>query len=244
MARKRRFYLESLHGLDVGASVVLPDEEAKHARVLRLVAGDEVELFDRLGNSADGTLNDPATWSVTLTRVNADAPTEQRTRLIIATAWPKGKRAAVLVEKSAELGVDLIVPVNFDRSVVEKDNESEGVERLRRIAAEAAKQSGRTSVPDIGAAVSLKELLEMFETETAIALLDPRAAKKIGEWHASIQINKPSAILLIVGPEGGFSREELDLIDERTIARVLLGKNILRVETAALAACAIIAALS
>lgn len=245
MARTRRFRVDSLAGTAVGQTLALNPADAHHAKVLRMKSGDPVELFDISGGRADGSIaeNDAQGVTVRLERVASEPSSAEAPALILATAWPKGKRAAVLVEKCAELGVGRIVPIQYERSVVEKDDESEGVERLRRIAIEAAKQSGRTDVPRIEPARTLDALLNECAT-TASVLLDPRADRGLGEWFAAIAPEKSAAgVLLIIGPEGGFSNAEIHHVDAAGVARARLAEHILRVETAALAACAVIGAL-
>lgn len=244
MARTRRFRVESLAGTAVGQTLALNPADAHHAKVLRLKTGDPVELFDVSGGRADGSIaeNDAQGVTVLLESVASEPSASESPALILATAWPKGKRAAMLVEKCAELGVGRIIPIQYERSVVEKDDESEGVERLRRIAIEAAKQSGRTDVPRIEPARTLEALLK--ESAAVAVLLDPRAERGLGEWFAALPPEKSSAgVLLIIGPEGGFSNAEIQRVDAAGVARVRLAEHILRVETAALAACAVIGAL-
>jgi 16S rRNA (uracil1498-N3)-methyltransferase len=237
LSRVRRFRVDSLEGLQPGQQIALPADEAAHARVLRLENGDALELFDAAGRSADAKFAANAHAEIVELR-GAAAPTA--TRLILATAWPKGKRAALLVEKCSELGVHAIQPVAYARSVVSKDDESEGVVRLRRIAAEAAKQSGRNDVPEILAEQTFAQVLNAHASTSVCVLLDPRGKEELlsvlQEKRSGLQ---SKSLLLLVGPEGGFSDEELAVADARGIHRAKLARHVLRVETAALAACAI-----
>lgn len=237
MSKVRRFRVDSLEGLQPGTQIALPPDEAAHARVLRLEPGDALELFDAAGRSAAAKFAANAHAEIVELR-GAAAPAA--TRLILATAWPKGKRAALLVEKCSELGVHAIQPVSYARSVVSKDDESEGVVRLRRIAAEAAKQSGRNDVPEILAEQTFAQILNAHASSSVCVLLDPRGKHNLlnvlQENRAAFQ---SKSLLLFVGPEGGFAEDELAAADARGVQRAKLARHVLRVETAALAACAI-----
>src|SRR5207302_2635932 len=103
MARLRRFRIDSLENKAAGEIVALPESEAAHLRVLRLNSGAEIEVFDASGRSAKGTLIADARIQIAA----IESPAAKELRLVLATAWPKGKRAAVMVEKCAELGLDV-----------------------------------------------------------------------------------------------------------------------------------------
>jgi len=240
MPRLRRFQVESLEGVQPGATIELAPEEARHVRVLRLEAGARVELCDAAGRAFLGELDASGRCVKALEEAAPDARASRGPRLVLATAWPKGKRAAVLVEKCAELGVHAIVPLQCERGVVKKGEDSEGLARLRRIAAEAAKQSGRRDAPEIGEARTLDAALDGAPSGTLIVLLDPRAEISFSEVLA--QKPTPSEILCLVGPEGGFTPEETRTAAARGAQRARLGPHVLRVETACIAACAVAAA--
>lgn len=237
MSKVRRFRVESLSGLQPGTEITLPPDEAAHARVLRLERGDALAIFDAEGRSASAEFTENGRATILALR---DAATRSSTQIVLATAWPKGKRAAMLVEKCSELGVHAIQPVAYARSVVSKDDESEGVIRLKRIAAEAAKQSGRNDVPEILAEKSFAQVLAAHTASSLCVLLDPRAdgdlLKLLEEKRAQLASR---TLVLLIGPEGGFADEELAAADAHGVARVRLARHILRVETAALVACAI-----
>jgi len=217
--------------------VELGPDEARHVGVLRLEVGTCVELFDTAGRAMLGELDTSKQRVLALEASTPYACTASGTRLVLATAWPKGKRAAMLVEKCAELGVDAIVPLMCLRGVVQKGEGSAGMVRLRRIAAEASKQSGRRNAPEISEARTLAAALDGAPNGTRIVLLDPCAEIY---FSAVLAVEPfPSEILCLVGPEGGFTREEMEAAEERGAQRARLGAHVLRVETACIAACAL-----
>lgn len=239
MTRLRRFRVESLQGLNTGDTVPLPAEEARHVRVLRLAAGTQIEVFDGTGRAAPASLTAAPTGLAAELSAPCVLPAAAR-RLVLATAWPKGKRAAWLVEKCSELGVSSIIPVRYTRSVVHKADASESVSRLRRIAAEAAKQCGRSDVPEIATQLPFAQLLAEDAPRAFTVLLDARAELHLADVLARQQTSlRQQAVLLIVGPEGGLTPEELAAAGALGLTRARLARHILRVETAALAACAV-----
>ncbi|MEI6234125.1 MAG: RsmE family RNA methyltransferase [Planctomycetota bacterium] len=240
MAKLRRFTVGSLEGLEAGAVVTLPADEQRHVHVLRLKTGVEIEVLDAAGRSGRAVIEEDsaAGVSVRLLSVEVARANGTRVKVILGVAWPKGKRAAVMVEKCAELGVSELVPIQFVRSVVSKDEESEGVVRLRRIAAEASKQSHRDDVMSVGAEMTLREFLTRFETGGTTLLLDPYV-----EAHLVTEVAKLAGgierLMLLIGPEGGMTEAEITLAEELGARKVRLAANVLRIETAAMAAAAI-----
>jgi len=239
--------VESLTNRSVGSEFGLSPDESRHVRVLRLKAGVEIELFDADGGRARAVISGEADQRVRVCVIETDTGRRDaggtgshglKTCVTLAAAWPKGKRAAFLVEKCAELGVDQLIPVRYARNVVSKDEESEGVARLRRIAAEASKQSGRNDVMRIGAEAEFAGILQGFGTDTTVLLLDPRGEASLVETVLSLP-KAANELLLLVGPEGGFSADEIALAAQHGVVKVRMAANVLRVETAAIAACAI-----
>jgi len=231
--------VESLEHVGPGDALILPPEELRHARVLRLDHDAPIELFDGAGRSATAVLTTTAgEFAARIESVNL--PQTNVHRFAIAAAWPKGKRASVLVEKCSELGLDRLIPIQYARSVVTKDDEAEGVARLRRIADEAAKQSGRNEPLQISAEIAFAQAVE-FETLGALALIaEPRAEISLVDLLQAERSKLASQpVLIFIGPEGGFSPEELTLGKTHGLRQVKLARNVLRVETAAIAACSI-----
>jgi 16S rRNA (uracil1498-N3)-methyltransferase len=242
MPRPRRFQVPSLAAATVGARIALPPDEAHHARVLRLKPGAPLELFDPQGRAWRAELAADGASAVLIKPVAGVVPAAPEVpRLILATAWPKGRRAAFLVEKCTELGVSEIAPLVCARSVVVKDAGSSGMARLRRIASEAAKQSGRTDVPQIHDPQSLDQFVRDASGNTLLVLLDPGAERLLSDVlrQECGGAGRTRPVAILVGPEGGFTVEEIARAASHGAVRAKLAANVLRVETAAIAACAI-----
>jgi len=219
----------------------LAGPQAHHLRdVLRLAAGAVVEVFDQTGAGGRGRIvsvtHDGISVEVDeITRAGADGP-----RLTIAAAVPKAARADWMIEKLSELGVDALVPLSTRRSVVFPQGSAK-LDRWRRLAAESAEQSARTGVMRIEPLTELPVIIEQAKS-TGSAL-----------WHLSLDEQAvpifqlisalPGALTVFVGPEGGWSTEEADAFRAAQIVPVRLTRTILRVETAAVAAAAIIQAV-
>ena len=216
----------------------LGSAEAHHLRdVLRLVAGAEIEVFDKAGDSGRGriVMADGRGVTVEIDKIGRAAAT--KCRLTIAAAVPKAARADWMIEKLGELGVDVFVPLTTRRSVVAPKGSAKN-ERWNRLAAESARQSGRAGVMRIEKLMDLPPLIEQTRAEG------------IGIWHLSLEENSvsifemlpalPSDLTVLVGPEGGWSPEESDAFEVAGSRAVRLTRTILRVETAAVAAAAVI----
>lgn len=226
----------------MGSGVVtLSDEEARHAVASRrLSVGDTVVLFDGAGGEADGRITRCTSRSVEvepgpIRRYPFDIPL----RITLAVAMPKQHRQGVLIEKCTELGVAAIWPILTEHCVVRPT--ASASKRWFRRAIEAAKQSGRRWVPEITASMPYSESLDRAGTfdVSAIAQIDESAAtfRSLVDSRAA-----DSSVIVWIGPEGGWSAEELAMADAASITRVTLGSTILRTETAAITVCAIAAA--
>jgi 16S rRNA (uracil1498-N3)-methyltransferase len=224
----------------VSGESALDEREAHHVRdVLRLKPPTLVEVFDDVGNVGIGTLGkvDGATVTVIVDAVET-AP-RRSLSLRIASAVPKAGRADWMVEKLSELGVDAFIPLAAERSVVLPEGRNK-LERWQRLAAEAAKQSRRRGVmqvqplaPTDDALTSAMALGQTWQLSTA------PGATPVREMPSA----ESSVLTLFVGPEGGWSPAELRLFEERHVPAVSLNDaTILRVETAAIAAAAVVGA--
>jgi 16S rRNA (uracil1498-N3)-methyltransferase len=160
----------------------------------------------------------------------------------LLSAVPRGPRMDFLVQKTAELGVARIVPVLTERSVARPDAEAGRRARWQKIAQEAARQCGRADVPAVDAPVSLPEALALPGLpERRLALFEGEKGRSLA---AALAGAAPTPTALLVGPEGGFAAPELAAATGAGFEPVGLGDRILRVETAAIVAVALVAGAS
>jgi 16S rRNA (uracil1498-N3)-methyltransferase len=208
-------------------------DESRHlTRVCRLGVGDRVEVFDGRGFVADAEVL--ATHGDCVELIARSAPLPQRqppAPLTLATAVPKGDRFDWLVEKATELGVDRLIPLATERSVVEP--RSSKLTRLRRSIIEATKQCRRDRLMVLDEPMSWTKLAGWCP-ESLRFLADPEGWPP-QRWPA---LPRGQRLVLAVGPEGGFTVAERVLADQAGWLPIQLGVHTLRIETACLAGCA------
>lgn len=214
----------------------LPDDEAHHAsRVLRLKKGDEVSVLDGTSVFFGYVVNDEKK-NFLIRLVKEERPKKRTPEIVLYQAFVKGKKADFVVEKATEAGADGIVFFPSENSVSSYD--SRKVERLKKVAIQASKQSKREYPPYIEA-LKAPDFPELLKGEAGI-VFDPEG--KTNAIEELMKIEKPEKIFLFVGPEGGFSRNEKKKFKEKGFLLLRLDLPVLRAETAALAA-VVIAAL-
>jgi 16S rRNA (uracil1498-N3)-methyltransferase len=217
----------------VNGRVWLEGDEAHHlARVCRLGPGTLVEVFDGRGGSvAAEVLNVGRAQVELLIKGDLVHDPPAACALTLATAAPKAQRLDWLVEKATELGVERLVLLTTERSVVEP--RAGKVERLRRLVIEASKQCGRSRLMEIE---TPQPVFTYLAAETAsVRVLAQPAGLPPAAWP---QIDVGARVALAIGPEGGFTEGECAAARAAGWQAIGLGPTILRVETAALAACA------
>jgi len=226
-----RFYVSS--PLQPG-QVVLEGAEARHlATVCRLRAGDPVCLFNGDGCQYLSIVQEVGKRTITLLVLGVEAPQRELPfRLLVAAPLPKGDRAQFLIEKLTEFGTTCFVPLLTRRSVVQPRESTQ--EKLERWVIEASKQCGRNVLMEI----ARPEEWASYCRRDDLPL--QRLLAHCGEDAASIeQLRGKRDVAVAVGPEGGFTDEEVTLARQAGWQVVGLGPRILRVETAALALAAI-----
>jgi 16S rRNA (uracil1498-N3)-methyltransferase len=235
---RRRVHTKQLY---VGR-IELDQAGSRHARdVLRLEVGTAVEVFDDAGGVASGViaaLEPIVAVQVDMidTSVGGGATV---TDITVASAVPKGDRADWMVEKLSELGVARFIPLATARSVVLPEGKNKR-QRWARLATESAKQSRRRGVMQIEELTKIDVATRQAAGTRAIALSTEAGAKRILDALA----DAPSRVTLFIGPEGGWTDDELQLFEQHDVTPVNLTDTILRVETAALVAAAIVAVAS
>jgi 16S rRNA (uracil1498-N3)-methyltransferase len=225
-----------------GEQIVLQSREARYIlTVLRLVPGDEVTVFDGAGNEYRTELTEDEERGIYLTIQEEMRPArESPLQITLGQALLKGERMKFVIQKATELGVTRIAPLATSRTIplVEGERESLRIERWQRIAQEAAKQSGRTMVPQIEA---IRELAD-FLTQAAGAriMLWEGEPSPLREVVKKIDAQAQAGITLLIGPEGGFAEEEVLAAQAQGFLVAGMGQRVLRAETATLSVLAIV----
>ena len=211
-------------------------EEVKHIKkVLRLRAGDEVAVFDGLGREFEGTIVEEGLSSVVIRVQNVlsskrDSPVE----VTLAQSLLKGEKMDYLIQKATELGVKDVIPFLSSRSVplLDKLGKLKRQHRWEKIAIEASKQCGRGVVPKIESLQDYSDMLRTASPNTLRLILWEREGTKLKQIFERSKERKK--VFFIIGPEGGFSQEEVEEAKRAGFIPVTLGRRILRAETASL----------
>ena len=224
-----RFFAERV---DENTARLLPDEENHALRVLRLNVGNACQaLLD--GRIFDAVITETSNGA--LIRLGRELPSpEPSVAVTLYQGIPKGEKMDYVTQKCTEAGIVRIVPVEFSRCVVKWDGKDAAKKQTRyqRIAAEAAKQSGRAVTPEITLPISLNALYKTISSH-GLCLLpweEQRGGGIKGSWQGEKNVG------IIIGPEGGISAEEAEQLKSAGAKPVTLGPRIFRTETAGLAA--------
>lgn len=222
----------------LGCELRLPPAEATHAaRVLRVRPGDRVRLVDGAGSEGEAEVMRVGKDLLTV-RLHSAAPAVGERARPVRLALPRLRSLARVdwaIEKAVELGIAAIELFGADRSMKSTAAGDEArCRRWREIARAAMKQSGRAVWPTIARHASLAELMTLADASVAVWVAD-----RAGRCATGCDTRRGFAsLLLLVGPEGGFSPREEALLDARGVERIALAPHRLRAETAAVALCA------
>ena len=209
---------------------------------LRITVGETLWLNNGLAVRYRVEITDVSRRAVTARVLETiQEPPRQTPRLVLGQSLLKGEKMDWVIQKVTELGVSEIVPIESQHSVVQlkADRVNHQLARWQRIALEAAQQSEQWRIPTVATPQSLSALLTSMATGTLTLMLAERREGK------SLQtVNLPQAargsILVLIGPEGGWSQEEAQIAEQAGIQPITLGEHILRAETAAIAAISIL----
>ena len=235
-----RFFVPDISGDEVH----LPPDQARHAiKVLRLTVGSSIELFDGNGGSAMGEIISAGRSElVAAVRRRFDPPDLTGPRLHLAFSIPKGGRMDWLAEKATELSARSLWPVLFERSVVVQRKLTEAkLDRWRGKCISAAKQCGLNYLPHIAQPATVGELIA--RTKDCLCLFGDTSAGASPIASVLSQPRRERDICLLVGPEGGLTEDERQLLLDSRFRPVKIAETILRVETAAITMLAIAGAM-
>jgi 16S rRNA (uracil1498-N3)-methyltransferase len=230
------FFVEHLDALGSDGIILLSAPDSRHAlRVLRLRPGSDVTLADGGGRFARGRVDGERDRLAAIEVLEVETRQEPVPRVTVAAAPPKGDRLAWAVQKLAEIGVDEVDLVRGAERAVRTprgDREQARGDRLRRIAREAAMQSRRPFVMEVGE-VSIDAALSGAAPDEPVLMLWEGASRPMRPALDAVP-EAATAVRILVGPEGGFSGSEVDRARAAGAAILSLGPAILRTETAAL----------
>ena len=212
-------------------------DDAKHISFsLRMAKGEHITVCDKINREYDCILSDFGDGIVTAEIIEervsqGEAPIKIR----LFQGLPKGDKLETVIQKAVECGVTEIVPFESVYCIAKAKKEAEGrkTERRNRIALEAAKQCGRGTVPSVGETVSFEEAVkEALESDVALICYEDEQETSLKTVLKNSKENGASSISILVGSEGGFSKEEISFAKSHNILPISLGKRILRTETA------------
>jgi 16S rRNA (uracil1498-N3)-methyltransferase len=235
----RRFYAPKIAFGSDGKTVALDPDEARHARdVLRLAAGDEIFVFDGEGHEYRCVISELRSHAATLNVVEQVSPAspESPLDLTLAVALLKGEKFDLVAQKATELGVTRLTPLETARSEVrirEPADARKKADRWTRIAFESAKQCGRAQLMLVDPPMNLDE----FFRSIADVPLKLTYTARDGDPHADLAKMEMKAVRIaaMIGPEGGWTEDELKQASASGCKIVTMGGRILRAETAAIA---------
>ncbi|NND98276.1 MAG: 16S rRNA (uracil(1498)-N(3))-methyltransferase [Pirellulaceae bacterium] len=222
----RRYYVPELP--PEGGLVSLSDTEAQHAlRVMRAQANDALELFDGRGHQADATVTQVNRRECHCLAKPAEVvDREPATKLHLGIALPKPDRARELIERLTELGVQQVTPIVAQRT--QRPPTDSLLKKLRRGVIESCKQCERNLLMTVSDPVQLEQFLDDNDLPAEKWIAHPT-----GDRLASQQDNASASVIAIVGPEGGWTEDEVSAATNADYQTIALGPRIFRIETAA-----------
>jgi 16S rRNA (uracil1498-N3)-methyltransferase len=228
-------FIAPVTGVAAGETVVVEGDEARHAVVVRRIkAGEQVVLVDGTGTSATSTVVATTKSTMTVEVESVRVVEAALPSVTVVQAIPKGDRAELAVEVLTEIGADRIVPWAAARSVGvwRGERAAKSLARWRATAREAGKQSRRAWLPEVTEMASTADVVELLGAADLAVVLHESASGAL----ASLPVEGVASIVVVVGPEGGLTDEELEAFGAGHVAR--MGEPVLRTSTAGLAAVA------
>ncbi len=234
MRTTRLFFSDSLTSNNNPVITLDADASRYLCKVMRYKEGDQVVLFNGDGNDYTATLVSAGKAAQLQVESSCGNPTESPLKITLVQALAKGTKLDLVIQKATELGVSHITPVNTEHSVLQID-QKRSVRKLdhwKKVASSACAQCNRSVVPTIDPVTDLAQWFKDHENEYSV-LIDPLAKQSFKDLGQQPTMN------ILVGPEGGFSKNELALAADTNVNTVRLGPRVLRTETAGFAAIAI-----
>nr|WP_062340130.1 16S rRNA (uracil(1498)-N(3))-methyltransferase [Herbidospora sakaeratensis] len=224
-----------------GPRLTLAGPEGRHAAaVRRITAGERVDVTDGAGRVAECMVDHAGKDHLDLTVLRVYDIPSPTPRLVVVQGLPKGDRGELAVEMMTEAGVDAIVPWSASRSITQwkGDRAAKSLARWRSTAREAGKQARRFHLPEVLEPASTNQVAALLESAALAVVLHEEAAEPLSR----VDLPEKGDIVVVVGPEGGVSDDELTRFREAGALPALLGPTVLRTSTAGVAAAAVLLA--
>jgi 16S rRNA (uracil1498-N3)-methyltransferase len=228
-------WVESLAGARPGDPIEVGGDEARHAvAVRRLRAGERIVLTDGLGTTVTGAVSETGKRRLVVTVDEVAVHPPPTPAITVVQAIPKGERGELAVEVLTEVGVATIVPWAADRSVAvwRGERATRSLARWRSTAREAAKQARRPWFPEVAELATTESVVALLSSADVAVVLHETASTSIG----AIAVPEGGAVVVVVGPEGGLTDDELAAFASAGAHGVRLGQEVLRTSTAGVAA--------
>jgi len=228
-----RFFIDHIQGEEVS----LTDTEQLHhlKDVLRLKVNDEVSISDGEGNDYAGVITGIDKRQVEIKVKQVRSANKTSIKLTVACAIPKGSRMDEVIDYLTQLGVERIIPMRTERTVVKLDSaKTEArLKRWQKIAQSAAQQSQRSRIPVIEAVTRFEDVI--LNSQDYDLKLIPNLSGERKPIREVVAETRPKDVIVLIGPEGDFTEEEVTLALSQGFIAVSLGDTVLRVATAAIA---------
>ena len=221
--------------------ITLIGEDVKHiANVLRKQIGDEINICNIVtSENFLCQIKDINKEKIECNVIkNLQSEAEPNTEITVFQGLPKAEKMELIIQKCTELGAKAFVPVTLERCIVKLDAKSEAkkIERWQKIAETAAKQSGRDAIPTVEKLINLQKVCNLIQKYDIVLLAYENESKTtLKQVLRNLPNNKNLKIGIIIGPEGGLTKEEVETLEKAGAETITLGKRILRTETAGFA---------
>ena len=219
--------------------IIIVEEDVKHIKnVLRKQIGDILEICNQqTGTTYKCEIIDLQDDKILTNIIDENDNEENKIQVDIYQGLPKADKMELIIQKSIELGVNAIIPVEMKRCIVKLDSKSESkkIERWQKIAESAAKQSGRNLVPEIRNIIKIEEIAKLTNTyDSIVVCYENEKENYIKNELIKLKNKEEAKIAVIIGPEGGLEEKEVEYLKQNGASVVTLGNRILRTETVAL----------
>ena len=234
----RRLFIDE----ELTDDIIITGDDAKHLLyAMRVRPEQNFTIVDKNGKVANAKVCNCTSDTVQfkLVEIIENADTEAPIEVVVAQCLPKSDKMDYIVQKAVELGVSTIIPTISRNCVVKYDEKKKLArqQKWQKIADEAAKQCGRTIKPSIEKIIPLSQVITEYRDYTCFICYE---AEDKQSFKTMLQATDSKKYLILIGPEGGFSPEEVELCKKANFKSISLGKRILRTETASLSALTII----